>query len=96
MSLNDLEWLIQSSSVVARSKQQRLVADRRRELIEPLIPQWPARRGTGTGIYRRHPQWGAAELLREGTFREEAARTAASQRYAGDAHVNLYYRVNGL
>jgi hypothetical protein len=52
--------------------------------------------GTGTGIYRHHPQWGAAELLRAGTFREEAARIAASQRYAGDAHVNLYYRVNGL
>jgi hypothetical protein len=52
--------------------------------------------GTGTGIYRHHRQWGAAELLRAGTFREEAARIAASQRYAGDAHVNLYYRVSGL
>jgi hypothetical protein len=46
-SLHDLEWLIRSSSVVARSKQQQLVADRRRELIEPLIPQRPARRGPG-------------------------------------------------
>jgi transposase len=46
-SLHDLESLIRSSSVVARSKQQQLVADRRRELIEPLIPQRPARRGPG-------------------------------------------------
>jgi transposase len=162
-SLHDLEWLIRSSSVVARSKQQQLVADRRRELIEPLIPQRPARRGPGgrpriddlaalegilscstpvvaggifprswaadpgtprwrqadlvlppeaaelssavaelrrrtnaqeldvlrnlpesrcrdwhPGTYRHHPQWSAAELLPEGTFREEAARIAAS------------------
>jgi SagB-type dehydrogenase family enzyme len=47
--------------------------------------------GLAPGIYRHHPQWGAVELLRAGTFREEAARIAASQRYAGDAHVNLYY-----
>jgi hypothetical protein len=52
--------------------------------------------GLAPGIYRHHPQWGAAELPREGTFRAEAARIAASRRYAGDAHVNLYYRVNGL
>ena len=55
--------------------------------------------GLAPGTYRHHPQWGAAELLREGTFREEAARIAASQRDAGDADdadVNLYYRVNGL
>jgi transposase len=163
VSLHDLEWLIRSSSVVARSKQQQLVADRRRELIEPLIPQRPARRGPGgrpriddraalegilscstpvvaggifprswaadpgtprwrqadlvlppeaaelssavaelrrrtnaqeldvlrnlpesrcrdwhPGTYRHHPQWSAAELLPEGTFREEAARIAAS------------------
>ena len=38
-----------------------------------------------------HPQWSAVELLRAGTFREEAARIAARQRYAGDAHMNLYY-----
>ena len=40
-------WLIRPSSVVARSTQQRQVADRLRELIEPLIPQRPARRGPG-------------------------------------------------
>ena len=47
VSLHDLEWLIRSSLTVARSTQQRLVADRRRDLIEPLIPQRPARRGPG-------------------------------------------------
>jgi SagB-type dehydrogenase family enzyme len=49
--------------------------------VEGLLP----------GIYLHHPQLGAVELIRAGTFREEAARIAASQRYAGDAHVNLYY-----
>ena len=47
--------------------------------------------GLVPGIYRHHRQRGAVELLRAGTFREEAARIAARQRYAGDAHVNLYY-----
>ncbi len=47
--------------------------------------------GLAPGIYRHHPQWSAVELLRAGTSRKEAARIAASQRYAGDAHVNLYY-----
>jgi SagB-type dehydrogenase family enzyme len=47
--------------------------------------------GLAPGIYRHHPQWGAVELLRAGTSRDEAARIAARQRYAGDAHVNLYY-----
>jgi SagB-type dehydrogenase family enzyme len=47
--------------------------------------------GLAPGIYRHHPQRGAVELLRVGTFREQAARIAASQRYAGEAHVNLYY-----
>jgi SagB-type dehydrogenase family enzyme len=49
--------------------------------VEGLVP----------GVYLHHPQLGAVELLREGTFRAEATRIAAAQRYAGDAHVNLYY-----
>ena len=47
--------------------------------------------GLAPGVYRHHPQWGAVELLRAGAFREEAARIAARQQYAGDAHVSLYY-----
>jgi len=47
--------------------------------------------GLTPGVYLHHPQLGAVELLREGVFREQAARLAADQRYAGDAHVNLYY-----
>ena len=47
--------------------------------------------GLAPGVYLHHPQLGAVELLREGTFRAEATRIAAAQRYAGDAHVNLYY-----
>jgi SagB-type dehydrogenase family enzyme len=47
--------------------------------------------GLTPGVYLHHPQRGAIELLRAGTFRAEAARIAAGQRYAGDAHVNLYY-----
>jgi SagB-type dehydrogenase family enzyme len=49
--------------------------------VEGLVP----------GVYLHHPRLGAVELLREGTFRAEATRIAADQRYAGDAHVNLYY-----
>jgi SagB-type dehydrogenase family enzyme len=47
--------------------------------------------GLPPGVYLHHPQLGAVELIRAGTFREQAARIAASQQYAGDAHVNLYY-----
>jgi SagB-type dehydrogenase family enzyme len=47
--------------------------------------------GLTPGIYLHHPELGAVELVRPGTFREEATRIAANQRYAGDAHVNLYY-----
>ena len=47
--------------------------------------------GLTPGIYLHHPQLGAVELLREGTFRAEATRIAAAQQYAGDAHVNLYF-----
>ena len=47
--------------------------------------------GLTPGVYLHHPQLGAVELLREGTFRAEATRIAAAQQYAGDAHVNLYY-----
>jgi SagB-type dehydrogenase family enzyme len=43
------------------------------------------------GVYLHHPDRGAVELVRAGVFREEAARIAAQQRYAGDAHVNLYH-----
>jgi len=47
--------------------------------------------GLVPGIYRHHPGRNAVELLRGGEFRREAARIAARQQYAGDAHVNLYY-----
>ena len=47
--------------------------------------------GLTPGVYLHHPQLDAVELIRAGMFREEAARIAASQQYAGDAHVNLYY-----
>ncbi len=47
--------------------------------------------GLAPGVYLHHPQLGAVELLREGSFRGRATRIAAEQRYAGDAHVNLYY-----
>jgi SagB-type dehydrogenase family enzyme len=47
--------------------------------------------GLPPGVYLHHPQLDAVELIRAGTFREEAARIAAGQQYAGDAHVNLYY-----
>jgi SagB-type dehydrogenase family enzyme len=47
--------------------------------------------GLRPGVYLHHPQLNAVELVRAGTFRAEAARIAANQQYAGDAHVNLYY-----
>jgi SagB-type dehydrogenase family enzyme len=47
--------------------------------------------GLAPGIYLHHPARNAVELLREGSFRAQAARIAAQQRYAGDAHVNLYH-----
>jgi SagB-type dehydrogenase family enzyme len=47
--------------------------------------------GMTPGIYLHHPERGAVELVRAGTFRQEATRIAANQQYAGDAHVNLYY-----
>jgi SagB-type dehydrogenase family enzyme len=47
--------------------------------------------GLEPGVYLHHPQRNAVELVRAGTFREQATRIAAVQRYAGDAHVNLYY-----
>lgn len=47
--------------------------------------------GLAPGVYRHHPALGAVELVRAGAFRTEAARIAANQQYAGDAHVNLYY-----
>jgi SagB-type dehydrogenase family enzyme len=47
--------------------------------------------GLTPGVYFHHPQLDAVELIRAGMFRQEAARIAASQQYAGDAHVNLYY-----
>ena len=47
--------------------------------------------GLAPGVYRHHPERGAVELVRAGTFRKEATRIAANQQYAGNAHVNLYY-----
>jgi SagB-type dehydrogenase family enzyme len=47
--------------------------------------------GLAPGVYLHHPELHAVELVRAGTFRKEAARIAATQQYAGDAHVNLYY-----
>jgi SagB-type dehydrogenase family enzyme len=47
--------------------------------------------GLAPGIYLHHPERGAVELVRAGTFRKEATRIAANQQYAGNAHVNLYY-----
>jgi SagB-type dehydrogenase family enzyme len=47
--------------------------------------------GLTPGVYLHHPELHAVELVRAGTFRKEAARIAAGQQYAGDAHVNLYY-----
>jgi SagB-type dehydrogenase family enzyme len=47
--------------------------------------------GLAPGVYLHHPGRNAVELVRAGTFRGDAARIAARQQYAGDAHVNLYY-----
>ncbi|TWF80616.1 SagB-type dehydrogenase family enzyme [Pseudonocardia hierapolitana] len=47
--------------------------------------------GLAPGVYLHHPARNAVELVRAGTFREQATRIAANQKYAGDAHVNLYY-----
>jgi SagB-type dehydrogenase family enzyme len=47
--------------------------------------------GLAPGIYLHHPGRNAVELVRAGTFRTQATRIAANQRYAGDAHVNLYF-----
>ncbi|MCO1655418.1 SagB/ThcOx family dehydrogenase [Pseudonocardia humida] len=47
--------------------------------------------GLRPGVYLHHPGRSAVELVRAGEFRERATRIAAAQRYAGDAHVNLYY-----
>jgi SagB-type dehydrogenase family enzyme len=47
--------------------------------------------GLAPGVYLHHPDRNAVELVRAGTFREDAARIAARQQYAGDAHVNLYF-----
>jgi hypothetical protein len=38
-----------------------------------------------------HPFHNAIELVKSGTFREQAQRLAVGQEYAGDAHVNSYY-----
>ena len=43
------------------------------------------------GVYRVHPDKQAIELIRSGTFRNEAQRLAADQEYAGKAHVNSYH-----
>lgn len=47
--------------------------------------------GLAPGVYVHHPGLGAIELLKAGDFRPNAARLAADQQYAADAHVNVYY-----
>lgn len=47
--------------------------------------------GLARGSYAYHPQQSEFELLAAGDMREDAYRLACGQRYAGDAHVNLYY-----
>jgi nitroreductase len=47
--------------------------------------------GLEPGVYQVHPGRNAIELVRPGTFREQATRLAALQEYAGDAHVNSYF-----
>lgn len=46
------------------------------------------------GSYAYHPERGALELLAAGDFRQDAARLAAGQQYAADAHVNVYSLVD--
>jgi SagB-type dehydrogenase family enzyme len=46
--------------------------------------------GLAPGIYLHHPGVHAVERLRAGAFPERAARIAAEQEYAGEAHVNWY------
>jgi SagB-type dehydrogenase family enzyme len=47
--------------------------------------------GLVPGVYLHHSQRGAVELLKEGSFRQQAERLAVRQGYAADAHVNCYY-----
>jgi nitroreductase len=47
--------------------------------------------GLTPGVYKVHPLRNAIELVKAGTFREQAQRLAVQQAYAGDAHVNTYY-----
>lgn len=47
--------------------------------------------GLTPGVYRVHPLRNAIELMKPGSFREQAQRIAVNQEYAGDAHVNSYY-----
>ena len=47
--------------------------------------------GLPAGTYAYRPTHGGLELLREGTFRKEAAALALGQELAGEASVNLYY-----
>jgi SagB-type dehydrogenase family enzyme len=46
--------------------------------------------GLAPGVYVHHRGPGLIELLREGDFRDQAARIACMQGYAADAHVNCY------
>jgi SagB-type dehydrogenase family enzyme len=46
------------------------------------------------GVYRVHPQKKAIELVKAGSFREQAQRIAVDQAYTADAHVNSYYLAN--
>jgi SagB-type dehydrogenase family enzyme len=47
--------------------------------------------GLSPGIYLHRAREGTLEQLRSGMYREDSARLAADQSYAGDAHVNGYY-----
>jgi SagB-type dehydrogenase family enzyme len=47
--------------------------------------------GLADGVYLHHPELRAVELLRAGTFRDQATRIATVQEYAGAAQVNCYY-----
>ena len=47
--------------------------------------------GLAPGVYLHHPQLGAVELLREGTFRAEATRIRGRSAVRGRRARNLYY-----
>lgn len=48
-------------------------------------------RGVPSGAYQYHPEQGALERLREGSFRSEAAHLALDQRLAADAGLCVFF-----